>query len=110
MCTGSPLRTEFGGRSSKEFARFSALAGAPVVSIDAERAAEHILRALEQRRTRLVLTPAARAAPVAPITVTRLSGFAARLLAHAPGSEGDADGPAGGGIAHGHGIAVPPIR
>ncbi|MEU0431542.1 hypothetical protein ABZ153_07825 [Streptomyces sp. NPDC006290] len=62
--------------------------------MDAERAAERVLRALERRRTRLVLTPAARAASVAhgvaPVTVTRLSGFAARLLPHAqqPGRPG----------------------
>ncbi|WP_392971518.1 SDR family NAD(P)-dependent oxidoreductase [Streptomyces sp. LN245] len=65
MRTGSHLQAEFGGRSSREFAWFSALSGTPVLSMDADRAAERIVRALERRRTRLVLTPAARAASVA---------------------------------------------
>ncbi|MFJ8802820.1 SDR family NAD(P)-dependent oxidoreductase [Streptomyces sp. NPDC102487] len=97
MRTGSHLQAEFGGRSSEEFAWFSALAGAPVVSMDAERAAERIVRALERRRTRLVLTPAARAAGlahgVAPATVTLLSGVVARLLPTAsPGDRGESHG------------------
>jgi short-subunit dehydrogenase len=109
MRTGSHLQAEFGGRASKEFAWFSALAGAPVVSMDAERAAERVLRALERRRTRLVLTPAARAASVAhgvaPATVTRLSGLAARLLPNPP--DGNGEGAAGGGMVQGHGIGRP---
>ncbi|MEU0785508.1 SDR family NAD(P)-dependent oxidoreductase [Streptomyces sp. NPDC006173] len=105
MRTGSHLQAEFGGRSSEEFAWFSALAGAPVVSMDADRAAERVVRALERRRTRVVLTPAARAAGlahgVAPTAVTRISGIAARLLPRAP--EDDGSGP-GGDIVQGHGI------
>ncbi|MFF1399866.1 SDR family NAD(P)-dependent oxidoreductase [Streptomyces sp. NPDC058287] len=88
MRTGSHLQAEFGGRSSEEFAWFSALAGAPVVSMNAERAAERVVRAVERRRTRLVLTPAARAASlahgIAPAAVTRMSGLVNRLL---PGAE-----------------------
>ncbi|MFE1285699.1 SDR family NAD(P)-dependent oxidoreductase [Streptomyces sp. NPDC058751] len=107
MRTGSHLQAEFGGRSSKEFAWFSALSGAPVVSMDAERAAERIVRALEKRRTRLVLTPAARAASVAhgvaPTAVTRLSRVAARLLPAPPAAHGGA-GPAEHGIEQGHRI------
>jgi hypothetical protein len=109
MRTGSHLQAEFGGQSSKEFAWFSALSGAPLISMDAERAAERIVRALERRRTRLVLTPAARTASmahgVAPATVTRLSALAARLLPPAPA--GDADRKAGGGMVQGHGIDRP---
>ncbi|WP_240529592.1 SDR family NAD(P)-dependent oxidoreductase [Streptomyces mangrovisoli] len=108
MRTGSHLQAEFGGRSSREFAWFSALSGTPVVSMDADRAAERIVRALERRRTRLVLTPAARAASVAhgvaPATVTRLSGFAARLLPPPPAVPGEAaDGfEQSGGFEQGH--------
>ncbi|MFK0168687.1 SDR family NAD(P)-dependent oxidoreductase [Streptomyces sp. NPDC090306] len=101
MRTGSHLQAEFGGRASAEFAWFSALAGAPVVSMDAERAAERIVRAVERRRTRLVLTPAARAAGlahgVAPTLVTRASGLVARLLP-------DAEGEAGAPLRQGHGL------
>ncbi|MET8412744.1 SDR family NAD(P)-dependent oxidoreductase [Streptomyces sp. NPDC005195] len=106
MRTGSHVQAEFGGQPSKEFAWFSALAGAPVVSMDAERAAERIVRALERRRTRLVLTPAARAAGlahgVAPRTVIRLSGLAARLLPQAPSAA--ADGTAADPLEEGHSI------
>jgi short-subunit dehydrogenase len=88
MRTGSHLQAEFGGRSENEFAWFSALAGMPLLSMDAERAAERIVRAVERRRTRLVLTPAARAGAlvhgVAPRLVTRASGLAAQLLPAPP--------------------------
>ncbi|MET8038358.1 hypothetical protein [Streptomyces sp. NPDC005345] len=108
MRTGSHLQAEFGGRSSKEFAWFSALAGAPVISMDAERAAERIVRALERRRTRLVLTPAARAAGLAhgmaPATVTRISGLAARLLPHISPQDARTEKTPEGGFEQGHTI------
>jgi NAD(P)-dependent dehydrogenase (short-subunit alcohol dehydrogenase family) len=90
MRTGSHRHAEFGGDSRREFAWFSALAGTPVVSMDAERAAARIVGALQRRRTRIVLTPAAKAAAIlhgiAPGTVTRLSGLAARLQPDASGT------------------------
>ncbi|MFI1105778.1 SDR family NAD(P)-dependent oxidoreductase [Streptomyces melanogenes] len=107
MRTGSHLQAEFGGRPSREFAWFSGLAGAPVVSMDAERAAERIVRALERRRTRLVLTPAAHAAAlahgVAPTVVTRLSGVANRFLPDAGGAAGG-----GGRVRQGHAVKDAP--
>ncbi|MDQ1041348.1 NAD(P)-dependent dehydrogenase (short-subunit alcohol dehydrogenase family) [Streptomyces sp. V3I8] len=110
MRTGSHLQAEFGGRSAKEFAWFSALSGTPVVSMDADRAAERIVRALQRRRTRLVLTPAAHAAGVAhgvaPTAVTRLSGFATRFLPRSPTGEG-ADGTPRDRIVQGHRIDSP---
>ncbi|MGX1548336.1 SDR family NAD(P)-dependent oxidoreductase [Streptomyces adustus] len=88
MRTGSHLQAEFGGRPEAEFAWFSALAGTPLLSMDAERAASKIVCAVERRRTRLVLTPAARIASlahgVAPRLVTRASGLAARMLPAPP--------------------------
>ncbi|NEB33831.1 SDR family NAD(P)-dependent oxidoreductase [Streptomyces sp. SID14446] len=111
MRTGSHLQAEFGGRSSKEFAWFSALSGAPVISMDAERAAERIVQALEKRRTRVVLTPAARVASVAhgvaPVAVTRLSGLAARLLPRSPSTDGTVSESAEDGMAQGHAIDRP---
>lgn len=84
MRTGSHLQAEFGGRPEAEFAWFSALAGMPLLSMDAERAAEKVVRAVERRRTRLVLTPAARTASlahaVAPRLVARVNGLVARAL------------------------------
>ncbi|MFD9007029.1 SDR family NAD(P)-dependent oxidoreductase [Streptomyces sp. NPDC059582] len=88
MRTGSHLQAEFGGRPEAEFdgrpeaesAWFSALAGMPLLPMNAERAAEKILRAVECRRARLVMTPAPRigslAHAVAPRLVTRASGLA----------------------------------
>ncbi|MBP0462224.1 SDR family NAD(P)-dependent oxidoreductase, partial [Streptomyces montanisoli] len=88
MRTGSHLHAEFGGDERKEFAWFSALAGTPLVSMDAEHAARRIVTAVERRRARLVLTPAARAAGlahgVAPALTTRLTALTARAL---PGAE-----------------------
>lgn len=90
MRTGSHLQAEFGGARSKEFGWFSTVAGAPLVSMNAQRAAERIVKAVVRRRTRLVLTPLARAADlahgVAPAVTTRLNGLVARLLPQsAPG-------------------------
>ncbi|SHM80641.1 SDR family NAD(P)-dependent oxidoreductase [Actinacidiphila paucisporea] len=93
MRTGSHLHAEFGGDSGREFAWFSALAGTPLVSMDAERAAARIVGAVQRRRARIVLTPAAKAADVlhgiAPGTVTRLSGLAARVQPDASGARGE---------------------
>ncbi|MFG2311537.1 SDR family NAD(P)-dependent oxidoreductase [Streptomyces sp. NPDC048566] len=111
MRTGSHLQAEFGGPSSQEFAWFSALAGMPVVSMDAERAAERIVRALERRKTRVVLTPAARAAGlahgIAPTVVTRLSGLAARALPQASARDAATPGRRGSGVEQGHRIDRP---
>ncbi|NKI41942.1 SDR family NAD(P)-dependent oxidoreductase [Streptomyces physcomitrii] len=100
--TGSHRQAQFGGDRAREFAWFAALSGAPLVSMDARRAAERIVRAAERRRVRLVLTPAARAAGlahgVAPALTTRASGLAARLLP-APGPGDD--------LAAGHRLAEP---
>ncbi|WP_405590417.1 SDR family NAD(P)-dependent oxidoreductase [Streptomyces sp. NBC_01190] len=92
MRTGSHGQAEFGGDARREFAWFSALAGTPLVSMDAERAASRIVAAVARRRPRIVLTPAGKAADllhgIAPVTVTRLSGIAARALPDADGAEG----------------------
>lgn len=92
MRTGSHGQARFGGDKGREFAWFSALAGTPLVSMDAERAAARIVAAIVRRRPRIVLTPAAKAAGllhgIAPVTVTRLSGLAARVLPDSDGTEG----------------------
>lgn len=84
MRTGSHLAAEFGGEMGAEFAWFSALAGSPLLSMDARRAADRIVSAVERRRVRLVLTPAAKAADLthglAPALTTRVTAVAARAL------------------------------
>ncbi|MFG3045180.1 SDR family NAD(P)-dependent oxidoreductase [Streptomyces sp. NPDC048241] len=91
MRTGSHLQAEFGGQAEAEYAWFSTLAGTPVLSMDAERAAEKVVRAVERRRTRVVLTPAARLASVAhgvaPAVTTRATGLAARTLPWSPADD-----------------------
>lgn len=88
MRTGSHLAAEFGGQAAREFGWFSALAGSPLVSMDAGRAAGRIVTAVQRRRTRLVLTPAAKAADlghgVAPALTVRLASLATRALPAAP--------------------------
>jgi len=90
MRTGSHLAAEFGGDQGAEFAWFSALAGAPLVSMDARRAADRIVSAMERRRPRIVLTPLAKAAGlthgVAPALTTRLSALVVKALPAPPGS------------------------
>ncbi|MFD3515751.1 SDR family NAD(P)-dependent oxidoreductase [Streptomyces sp. NPDC058657] len=90
MRTGSHLHAVFGGDRAREFAWFSALAGTPLVSMDARRAARRIVSAVEKRKVRLVLTPMAKAADkahgLAPALTARLSHGAARLL---PAAEGE---------------------
>ncbi|MEV8565419.1 SDR family NAD(P)-dependent oxidoreductase [Streptomyces sp. NPDC051322] len=103
MRTGSHLHAEFGGPQQQEFAWFSALAGTPLVSMDAGRAAKAIVRGVQRRRTRIVLTPAARAAGfahgVAPALTTRLTALSARAL---PAAEGD-----GGALREGAAVEPP---
>lgn len=94
MRTGSHLQAEFGGDARREYSWFATLAGLPGLSMDAERAAERIVTALERRRRRVVLTPVARvgatAHGVAPVLVSRVNSGVARLLPDAPPA-GDAD-------------------
>ncbi|MEU3709906.1 SDR family NAD(P)-dependent oxidoreductase [Streptomyces catenulae] len=82
--TGAPLRAYFGGDRRREYAWFSALAGLPLLSMDAERAADRIVTGIRRRRPRIVLTPAARlgavAGGVAPVTTGRLMAAVARAL------------------------------
>ncbi|MFB7908346.1 SDR family NAD(P)-dependent oxidoreductase [Kitasatospora sp. NPDC056076] len=87
MRTGSHTAARFHGRPGAEYDWFAAAASLPLLSMDAERAARAIVRAAEQRRPELVLTPAAkigvRMQGVAPATTVRLLGLLARLM---PGS------------------------
>jgi NAD(P)-dependent dehydrogenase (short-subunit alcohol dehydrogenase family) len=108
MRTGSHLQAEFGGDRQREFGWFSAIAGAPFVSMDAQRAAERIVSGIQSRRTRIVLTPLAHAAGllhgVAPAATTRATALTARLLPpptgeHVPLRKGGAVEPPAHGMA-----------
>ncbi|WP_407563902.1 SDR family NAD(P)-dependent oxidoreductase [Streptomyces sp. 184] len=106
MRTGSHVQAEFAGDPEREYRWFATLAGTPLVSMSAERAAARIVRAVERRRSRLVLTPAARlgdkAYRLAPTLVTGVNSAAARLL---PAASADGGGAmvSGGRIERGSG-------
>ncbi|WP_030805058.1 SDR family NAD(P)-dependent oxidoreductase [Streptomyces sp. NRRL S-337] len=95
MRTGSHLHARFGGDRRREYAWFQALAGAPLLSMNAERAAERIVSAVQRRRPRIVLTPAAKlgavAHGVAPVLTTRLVSAMGRVLPR-DGGTGTAEG------------------
>lgn len=84
MRTGSHLQADFGGDAEREYSWFSTLAGLPLLTMNAARAAERIVSAVERRRGRLVLTPAAHLAAtahgLAPELVTRANSVVTRLL------------------------------
>jgi hypothetical protein len=65
MRTGSHINASFKGRNRSEFAWFSVSAGAPLVSIDARRAARQIVDACRAGRAELTITTQARCAAMA---------------------------------------------
>jgi NAD(P)-dependent dehydrogenase (short-subunit alcohol dehydrogenase family) len=101
MRTGSNLHARFAGRAEREFGWFSALAGLPVLSMDAERAARRIVDAVRRGRPEVVLSPAAqlavRAHGLAPNLTARALAVADRMLPEAPAATGGRGlpGPAG---------------
>jgi short-subunit dehydrogenase len=84
MRTGSHLGAEFRGRTEREYAWFATAAGLPLLSMDADRAAEKVVSAAERRRPEIALGAAAKVVArvhgVAPATTTRALAGAARLL------------------------------
>ncbi len=84
MRTGSHERAYFTGDQPKEYAWFATAASAPVLSMDAERAARKIVDGVLAGRAMVVLTPLAwlgiRVRGLAPATTTRLMGVVARRL------------------------------
>src|SRR6266513_1307244 len=93
MRTGSHVNAKFKGNHDNEFAWFAASAGAPLLSINADRAARKILAACCRGQPSLTLTFAARAAIVGNALAPNLTGyamkFANRLLPGAGGEEGN---------------------
>jgi NAD(P)-dependent dehydrogenase (short-subunit alcohol dehydrogenase family) len=88
MRTGSHAHASYQGHPERELGWFAAAAIAPLLSIDADRAARHVVRALVDGRTRLSFTPAARLAMLAhdllPGVWSGATAVAARLLPRAP--------------------------
>jgi short-subunit dehydrogenase len=72
MRTGSHLRAQFRGDVEREYAWFATAATLPVLSMDADRAARRIVRAVLGGRPVVVFTPLARLAPRVDALVPRL--------------------------------------
>ena len=93
MRTGSHLNARFGGDAVAEYAWFAPGASLPLLAMDAERAAERIVKGVLAGRNQVVLTPLAkigmRVGGIAPSLTTTAMKVMARLLPSP--SDGDKD-------------------
>src|SRR5213078_4831525 len=80
MRTGSHVNAKFKGKHDIEFAWFSASAGAPLISMNADRAARKILAACRRGQPSLTLTLVARAAILGNALFPNLTGYAMKLV------------------------------
>ena len=80
MRTGSHVNAKFKGRHDSEFAWFGAPSGAPLISINAERAARKILAACRRGQPSLTLTYAARTAILGNALFPNLTGYAMKIV------------------------------
>jgi NAD(P)-dependent dehydrogenase (short-subunit alcohol dehydrogenase family) len=93
MRTGSHVNAKFKGNHDNEFAWFAASAGAPLISMNADRAARKILAACRRGQPSLTLSFAARGAILGNALFPNLTGymmkFVNRFLPEAGGAEGN---------------------
>jgi len=80
MRTGSHVNAKFKGNHRAEFGWFSASAGAPLISMDADRAARKIVAACRRGQPSLTLTFAARGAIVGNALFPNLTGYAMKIV------------------------------
>jgi NAD(P)-dependent dehydrogenase (short-subunit alcohol dehydrogenase family) len=80
MRTGSHVNAKFKGKHDMEFAWFAASAGAPLISMNADRAARKILAACRRAQPSLTLTFAARGAILGNALCPNLTGYVMRLV------------------------------
>jgi hypothetical protein len=80
MRTGSHVNAKFKGNHDAEFAWFSASAGAPIISMDADRAARKILAACRRGQPSLILTFGARGAIAGNALFPNLTGYAMKIV------------------------------
>ncbi len=80
MRTGSHVNAKFKGKHDMEFAWFAASAGAPLISMNADRAARKILAACRRGQPSLTLTFAARGAILGNALFPNLTGYVMRLM------------------------------
>jgi len=95
MRTGSHVHAEFKGNHDLEYAWFGTGATAPIVSIDADRAARRIVSAIARGELEVAFTPEARIAPVlravTPGLWAETMALAARFLPRWPGFDANAE-------------------
>jgi len=80
MRTGSHVNAKFKGNHGAEFAWFSAGAGAPLISMDADRAARKIVAAFRRGQPSLTLTFGARSAIAGNALFPNLTGYAMKIV------------------------------
>ena len=80
MRTGSHVNAKFKGKHDIEFAWFAASAGAPLISINADRAARKILAACRRGQPSLTLTFAARTAILGNALFPNLTGYWMKIV------------------------------
>jgi NAD(P)-dependent dehydrogenase (short-subunit alcohol dehydrogenase family) len=80
MRTGSHVNAKFKGKHNIEFAWFSASAGAPLISMNADRAARKILAACRRGQPSLTLTFAARGAIFGNALFPNLTGYVMKVI------------------------------
>src|SRR6266513_3281062 len=80
MRTGSHVNAKFKGKHDAEFAWFSAGAGAPLISMDADRAARKIITAFRRGQPSLTLTFGARGAIAGNALFPNLTGYAMKIV------------------------------
>src|SRR5213082_2278361 len=80
MRTGSHVNARFKGKHDIEFAWFAVSAAAPLISMNAERAARKILAACRRGQPSLTLTYAARTAILGNALFPNLTGYAMKIV------------------------------
>ena len=80
MRTGSHVNAKFKGKQDIEFAWFAASAGAPLISMNADRAARKILAACRRGQPSLTLTFAARSAILGNALFPNFTGYLMKLI------------------------------
>src|SRR6184192_1380650 len=80
MRTGSHVNAKFKGKHDSEFAWFAVSAAAPLISMNAERAARKILAACRRGQPSLTLTYAARTAILGNALFPNITGYMMKLI------------------------------
>jgi NAD(P)-dependent dehydrogenase (short-subunit alcohol dehydrogenase family) len=92
MRTGSHVNARFKGKHDVEFAWFAASAGAPLISMNADRAARKILAACRRGQPSLTLTFAARTAILGNALFPNLTGYWMKIVNRFLPAAGDDEG------------------